>query len=290
MRALIVLSTGVLLVFSAACAHSPKHSDALEGAQDGAAIEIFPQWHLSSQVDTKSKSETAPQAKNQNFIYRSLDKEIALEKIKSVIVEGCEGEIQTGFPLRFNGWTLADLENLLKSDAAKFDDLLTQVGLKIEAKYGEKVDVLCGDDLKLIQRHQLILSDLRGYAGFRYRLDQFKNDPKRRDAYLKNIASVLFPAGNSAPPLTYETGRNALNSRMKERIAEFKTVLAERNAVFVKRLKFAEKPAAIVIGALHVADLKRQLDSGGLSNRVREVEGLPGDEAGLIQSFEKLLD
>lgn len=280
----------VFVLFSA-CAQKPvqelKANDQFGWIYPGpenrtARVIVIPQWHLAPQTNTVySKSAGLPQSQNQLAIYRQLVEWIDTGRVQSVVVEGCEGEIDDSFRTSFNGWSL---EALQKMSSTELDGVMTQVGLKIKARVGSKVRVLCGDDLALIKKHQLILSDLRGLMGFRLRLAQYQNDEAKLTDYLSGARGIL----KMAPETSGVEVSKELDAKLRAKLAEFRAVLRERNAAFVRVAKFAPAVSAVVIGAIHVTDLREQFKTQNIASLTFEPRGLSGDENELLDQIEKL--
>jgi hypothetical protein len=245
-----------------------------------AEVILFPQWHLAPKVNTKFHTGELPQTTNQLSIYNELVKSIDKNKIKSVIVEGCEGEITLKSKDNFNGWTVKDLSAL---PTKELDHVMAHIGLKLEAKYKDGLKVLCGDNLELIKKNQLAYSDLRGLFGFKMRLEQHTVDANKKADYLKTIKEVL-KLPSTANEIDTE---KALNAEIRKSLIQFHTYLKARNQFFVDVSKTVEKPTAIVIGALHIKDLEAKLPKG--SFEVFAPKGLNGDEDKLIQELERFL-
>ncbi len=280
----LLCSVGLLFAgcqLGAAKSQSPLLADPKAGTLEvspghGTQIVIVPQWHLSPRASTRKTQATLPQAQNQIAIYDQLAEWIAAGQLHSVIVEGCEGEIKDGFPATFNDWNLKDLQAL---SASQLEPVLTQVGLKLKARFGEKIQVLCGDDLALVQRHQMILSDLNGLFGFKARIAQLKSDPTKQKNYINGARQILkLPLSTASDGVLL-----ALEQDLQTKLAEFEKVLEMRNAAFVKTAKSALKPTAIVIGAVHVDDLQAQLGPQDIA--IFHPLGLIGDESELIRQI-----
>ena len=211
-----------------------------------------------------------------------------------MIVEGCEGEIKTGFNERFNGWTLSELVSAKPGDR---DAALTMMGLKIKARFGSEIRVLCGDDLKLIKKHQLILSDLRGLFGFKERIAGFTEKSEHakpaeqkqllssRAEYIDHVRKLL----KIVPQANNEIVLERLDTELTEKIKAFEDTIEERNRRFVATVKAAKGPSAIVIGALHVENLKALLEADGEHVTVYHSPGLKGDESDLISDIKKII-
>lgn len=239
---------------------------------------LIPQWHLGPSIDTKSVYKEYPQAINQHAIYNQLVKWVESGQIKSVIVEGCTGEIKQGFEPRFNGWSLQDV-----MDAEDKSSVLTQVGLRLEAQFGEKLKVLCGDDVELIKKNLLAFSDLKGLFGYKTRIDQFKTQPVRQKSYIDSARSVLKMDSSASD----EEVLKKINEELLKSLSDFKSLLNQRNDSILKTIKKVDFPAAVVIGALHIEDLQDRLKDK--NTLVFEPVGLKGDEVQLIEVLEKAL-
>src|SRR6185437_3063520 len=74
----------------------------------GPRIWFFKQWHLAPSVNTSDieKSKTLPQYENQTAIYDQLKTWISSGKLKTVIAEGCSGEMTPKTDAHFNGWNM----------------------------------------------------------------------------------------------------------------------------------------------------------------------------------------
>lgn len=245
---------------------------------DRVEIIIVPQWHLSPKIDTKiNPQQQLPQTQNQMAIYNQVSEWAQNGQIKSVVVEGCEGEIKDGFTSAFNGWTLADLQK-----EEDINDIVTHVGLKLKAKF-PNLRVICGDNLDLIDKNQLAFSDLRGLLGFKLRIEQFKTQPDKQEEYLKAAKETLKLPEDATGADVLKT----IDSELRKSLNDFKSYIKERDDVFVKTTLAVEKPTAIVIGAVHASDLREKLK--GKEVLTFEPEGLKGDEEQLIQQLEKKL-
>lgn len=246
------------------------------------SVVLIPQWHLSPGQNTKNLRQNLPQAQNQLSIYGQLSDWVESQNIQIVIAEGCEGVIDQGMKTSFNGWSLADLQSLSDVD---LDRSLTHVGMKLKAKFKDQLQVICGDDLSLIKKHQLVLSDIRGLFGFKIRIDQFKKDKVRRQAYLQNVKELLKLPKN----LNEQETINALHSHLESKLNDFDDLTKKRNLSFTNTVKKADRRVAIVIGALHVKDLREQLQQQGYATQVFTPIGL--DESGdqLTQRLKDML-
>jgi len=289
----------LLLFLLSACASAPKmRPQVVANADQGtlstagnpsgaggssADVVLIPQWHLAPNTDTVVSSANLPQGENQHAIYRQLVEWAENGSVKNVIVEGCEGEITDGFKDRFNGWTLEDLQKL---SPERLDGVMTHVGLKLKAKVGSRVRVVCGDSKDLIRKHLLALSDLRGYLGFKLRIEEFAGDIKKRAEYVATVRDLMkMPADSDEIDVMAK-----LDENMREKFKEFNDILHQRDAFFVTKAKSLEPVEAIVIGAIHIEDLQKQLNEAHLATAKFTPKGLLGDEAELLAEIGKLLE
>jgi hypothetical protein len=262
------------------------------GAVGGAKhVWIFKQWHLSPGVDTHdpNKSTKLAQRENQTAIYRQLDQWIKSHALSTVIAEGCTGELTQGSPLKINGWNVGELKR--ESSGAHYDELLSSVPLKLEAKYGDAIKTLCGDDDELIRANGLAFSDARGTVGFLSRLEQYKNDPERARTYLEGVVGLYkMPADTTIPQalarLRLELGQAVMRARQ---------AIDQRNERAVAAIQTATGPeVAVVFGGMHAAGIKKLLEKGKISCTVVEPVGYPSsgsanDEAAMLERLEQLV-
>ena len=247
----------------------------------GANIVVIPQWHLPANANTKTESTVLPQFANQQNIYLQLVEWIQSRQLKSVVVEGCEGEIDSSFPMAFNGWTVKTLKSLKSAD---LDRTQTHIGLKLEAKFGSGLKVHCGDDLALIKKHLSTFSDLRGLLGFRMRIEQYKDDAEKLASYIDGARKVLRLSKKLGDGLVIA----AIDQELKEKVKQFELLINERNESFVKKISQVEKPTAVIVGALHTEGI-----SAGLKQKNQMIVefkpiGLQGDEETLLNQIKKL--
>lgn len=230
---------------------------------------VIKQWHLAPSVQTKdiAKSKTLPQAANQRAIYDMLKKWIDDGISKTLIVEGCEKEMTAQFKDKFNGWSYNDL--LLRLGLTDYPDIQTHVGLKLKAEMKDQLKVLCGDNSKLINEHNLVFSDLRGLEGFRKRLTEFRDQPAKAKGYLEAVVKI-----NKLPPKT--TVAQALvfiKDKFEEELKKAEILFGQRNDSFVKAIKSHKQTAFVVIGGLHVKDLKNKLEKENIGCQIVEPAG-----------------
>lgn len=253
-------------------------SEPSEGADK--KIMVFKQWHLAPTTVTKGFKEKYQQEKNQTAIYKTLNELVKKKQVEVIVGEGCEGEIDGTFKTAFNGWKIEDLEK--QAQTKGFAKIVAHVPMKVEARWGDKIVTLCGDDEKLIKQSQLHLSNLRGWMGFWTRLSEPKPDEEKLKLY-SDAAADLLKVPKDTP---IEELKKTINQRSLDELALFEQSLSDRNAAFVKAVQSREfKTAAIVIGGLHANDLKLKLEQAGLACDVFEPPGYSRQDENLILEF-----
>ena len=249
---------------------------------------LFKQWHLDPSLDThdRAKAKLLPQAANQTAIYRQLDQWVGAGSVPWVIAEGCAGELNAESKTRFNGWTVQDLKP--ESSKPHYDDeIVASVAEKIEAKYGEKVRVLCGDDNALTREHLLAFSDIRGTLGFLTRLTQYKDQPARAKTYLEGVIELYrLPADT-----TIAQALARLRNAMKDAAARLDVALEKRNRKVMEVIQAAGASGniAVVYGGVHAAGLQKLMEDKGLGCTVLEPVGYQNDESALLERLKTLL-
>jgi len=246
---------------------------------------VIKQWHLAPTTVTKGFKEKYAQEKNQTDIYKKLSAAVKSNRLDMVAAEGCEGEINNEFTTAFNGWKLDELKK--QAQTKNYERILSHVPLKLEARWGDKLLTVCGDDEKLIQEGNLRLSNLRGWMGFWSRLTgDIKPSEERLALYAETAADLLkVPKNTPVPEL-----KAKIRERSLEELDLFLQSLHKRNDSFVKTLSEREfKTAAVVIGGLHADDLRLKLEAAGLPCEVYEPAGYSKMDENLIQDFKKAL-
>lgn len=243
---------------------------------------LIKQWHLSSSTETLDleKAKLLPQFENQKDIYKFLETRILAGDLKTIIAEGCEGEIDKNFSLKFNGWTLQMLQE--KKISKDYDDIMAPIPMKIKAKY-PTVKVICGDNQSLITKNLKAMSDLRGFTGFYQRLLENKTNQKKYQAYEAQLRT-LFPTEKIESPEQFALQKaiDALN--------QFESYIHQRNDSFIEIIKrYKNKNTAVVIGGLHVKDLSLKLIKKKISNEIMTPKGYASTEHKLIMSLKESL-
>lgn len=247
-------------------------------------VMIIKQWHLGPKIATRTFKEKYPQERNQTAIYQALASEIRAKRLQVVVGEGCgPGEIDSSFKKSWNGWDYNELHKV--SQTKGYDKIITQVPLKLEARFEDGVKTLCGDDDKLVQEGNLRLSNLRGWLNFSSRLREKYVDDKGK-MYSDAAADLLkIPRSTPLPQILKKVDEN-----MREDLMAFKQSLKDRNTSFVKTLTDADfSTAAVVIGGLHAEDLKSKVEAAGLNCEVLEPPGYQREDEQLLVDFERAI-
>jgi hypothetical protein len=273
-----------------------KSIDTCKAAKPSAHVWFFKQWHLGPKLDTTDikKSLSLPQEENQKALFDQLDSWISSGKLKTIIAEGCSsGEMTESTALKFNGWDYAGL----KSQSAKpdYDSILTSVPLKLEAKYGSKIHVICGDDEELAKKNALAFSDARGEVGYLTRLMQYQNEPAKAAGYMEDVVKLYHLPSDA----TVAQGISALRSALKASVDQVQGFIQKRNehlvevAAKVAQSKGSSDNIAIVFGGAHAEGVKTLLEGKQLTCDIAEPAGYPSDdrdEAKMIQRLKELLN
>jgi len=254
----------------------------------GGRVWFFKQWHLAPSVNTSDieKSKSLPQYANQSAIYNQLNTWISLGKVKTVIAEGCSGEMTPKTDAHFNGWDMASLKSHLEP-AKSYDRILTSIPLKLEAKYGDKIHTLCGDDEALLKKNALAFSDARGELGYLGRLEQYKDDPERAKLYLDGVIELYhMPAGT-----TIAQAITRLNTELEKSVNEAEQWIQKRNEHLVDVISAAphDSDIAVVFGGAHASGVEALLEKKGMNCTIVEPVGYQDDETQLLQKLKELL-
>jgi hypothetical protein len=272
-----------------------KSIDTCKTAKPSAHVWFFKQWHLGPKLDTTDikKSLSLPQEANQRAIFEQLDSWISSRKLKIIIAEGCgSGEMTEATALKFNGWDVTGLKS--QSTKADYDSILSSVPLKLEAKYGSKIHVVCGDDEELAKKNALAFSDARGELGYLTRLEQYKNDPSKAADYLEDVVKLYHLPADT----TVAQGISKLRSELKTSIDQVQQFIQKRNehlvevAAKVAQSKTSSDDIAIVFGGAHAEGVKTLLEGKLLTCDIVEPAGYPTDdrdEAKMIKRLKELL-
>jgi hypothetical protein len=243
---------------------------------------IVKQWHLAPSTVTKGFKERYPHEKNQSAIYIALADRMKNKKLDLVVAEGCEGEIDDSFAKAFYGWDLPSLKKIAQTKS--FQKILAHLPMKLEARFGDKLTTMCGDNDKLIQEGLVRLSNMRGWIGYYSRLNDSKTDPEKVKQFSESAAALLKESKDATPEILLPKIKERLNAEL----TGFTKSLNDRNDSFVKVLQATTfKNAAIVIGGLHAADLKTKIEAAGFNCDLMEPTGYAREDEQLISEFQK---
>jgi hypothetical protein len=243
-------------------------------------IVLVPQWHYSPHTQTRDHKLNLPQDKNQNAIFEQVSTWIQSQYIKSVVVEGCEGQLTSTPDISYNGWSL----NILR-DQKNIESIQTHVGLKLLSRFKGSAKVECGDDLNLIKKHQLALSDIRGLAGFKMRIESSNLSPQQRAQFISGLRDVLKLQKKSREEFVLKR----LDQELKISIERFEALIKKRNEIFLAKAQSLPGRKVIVIGALHIEDLKHILTEQNIPFAIWRPVGLDDDGSNLIPNLKKHL-
>ncbi len=225
-----------------------------------------------------------PQSKNQTAIYEQLDRWIGERKIKEIYAEGCTGVLNGQSSIGFNGWKIDDLKAASKS--AGYPEIVSSVPLKLEAKYGDALHTVCGDDESLVKENNLAFSDARAAIGFLSRLLQYRNDSVRRQPYLDGV----IQAYKMDPATTTTQAIERMKTELKSAVARAKSAVEKRNQHLVDVIaRSTEKNVAVVFGGMHAAGIVQRLKDAGFGCAVIEPVGYQADEEDLLTHLDSAL-
>ena len=250
-------------------------------------VYIIKQWNLPATTVTRGFKEKYVQEKNISAIYQDLVDKIKKKKFDLVVAEGCEGEINSEFSQTFNGW---DLETLKKESHLKnYDRVITNIPLKIEARFGDKIHAICGDSLKQIQEGNVRVSNLRGWMGFWERL---KNSPKEsgHDENLKLYAEAAADLLKISRTTPLAEIRKQIQAQIKSELESFKVSLTERGGAFAKVLHDQDfTNAAVIVSGIQASNVKSKIEEAGMDCVVLTPPGYSTSEENLLRDFEKAI-
>lgn len=212
---------------------------------------IYKQWHLGAKVITTNieRSKKLAQFKNQQDIYKRVVKKIKSGASRVIIGEGCEGVIDSKFKYIHNGW---GYNNLLKhAHLENYQDIMALLPLKVGVKFKKEISAICGDSDLLIKKHALAFSNLRAFSGYLMRLLENKNNPKIFKAYADSLLK-----NKGGDPLKYARVKSL------ESLENIKMYTAKRNNKFIQQIiKNIDKNPMVIIGGMHIPDLRNKLDA-----------------------------
>lgn len=250
---------------------------------------LIKQWHLLPKISTQDieLSKKLSQFKSQKDVYLKVTELIENNSIKILLAEGCEKiEINNNFKMVFNSWGYQNLEN--ERNKSLYEDIMTHIPLKVEVKEKEKVKTLCIDNLQLIEKHQLALSDVRGYVGYFMRMKEFR-EKKDEKSFSRYATSLLSESENKKikDPILYAKNK-ALDA-----IDRLEKINQEReNQIFnnIKDLKLNQDVnVAFIIGGTHVDSLRKNIEKIDYKVEVYTPAGYVENDSGLIEKLKDQL-
>jgi hypothetical protein len=247
-------------------------------------VYLIKQWHLSPDKNTSDleRSKLLPQYSNQIDIYNRLI-ELKNKKISNfVIAEGCS-DINKYFGSKFNGWNLELLKE--REILGDLDDVLAPVPMKMKAKFGKNIDVICGDDLDLIKKNNLAFSNMKGFSSFYERLKHFKYlDEEKYNKYLKAFKETTDIPKGEDPVLV---AKNKTLASLKE----IELYIEKRNLKFLEQIisNIDENPS-VVIGGLHIPSLIKSLKELDIDFEVITPLDYPAGDEKLFRALYKALN
>jgi hypothetical protein len=255
------------------------------GNSSSAPVVIVKLWHLAPGVNTRIAPKNTPapaQEANLREIEKQLSKWIESKSIRTIIAEGCEGKFED--PVSFNGWTLAELRARAKSGS--IDSILTHPALKLEARYGDKVETLCGDLKQAIDEELLAFSDARAASGYAGRIEENAKNPARRKIYVDGaIETYKLPAGSKP-----EAVQEALKTELKKNVTRIRELNLKRSQSFAgTAIVVREDPIAIIAGGSHAAEIVQTLEGRNRDCVVYEPVHYAPDEEKLMKSLMELV-
>ena len=252
-------------------------------------VYFFKQWHLAPGVDAKTNRKPHPQSRNLESIYLQLEKWVKAGKISTLLTEGCSGTLDEKSSFQVNGWSLQDLAR--EKSKPGYSRIETSVPLKLKAKFGSRLQTLCGDNEALIREQLLGFSDARADVGYLTRIQEYQNDPAKLKPYLEDVIGQLKLPGDSDATRV----RNALRSDLKKTVQGIRATLEKRNQSLIDRLLDAiaeggPGPIALVYGGMHADGVKKLLEERGMNCKILEPIGYQNDEDLILMKLEEALE
>ncbi len=249
----------------------------------GEGVILIPQWHLASSISAKTDAKIAQEV-NQRAIFTQLSTWIEAHTIDAILAEGCEGAIDAQTDQKFNGWSINDLKGEL-SKQNSIDAILAPIAFKVRVKYPNDIQVVCADNKSLIQKNQLALSNLRGFSGFKFRIEQSTLSQSDHQTFLNASREALSLAKNSPEKIVIES----LNSEVKKSLADFDLAIHQRNESFISKSRSIHGIKVIVIGAVHLKDLQLQLSQSNIAFSVWTPVGIDAKDTQLLEQLKSKL-
>lgn len=248
-------------------------------------VYFFKQWHLASGVNTRSSRAAYPQQQNLESIYAQLDQWIQKKKIGDLIAEGCTGTIDENSSYRVNGWSVKDLQ--AERASPQYQKIGTSIPLKLEAKYGDQINTICGDSEELVKEQLLAFSDARGDVGYLSRITQYKDNPEKLKPCLSDAIGLL----KLPQTASFDDVVTAMKSDLKKAIQRIHATIDKRNSRLVEAaVSLKAKNIGVVYGGMHAEGVKKLLEEKGLNCFIIEPVGYQNDEALLVEQLERAVE
>lgn len=246
-------------------------------------IVIIKQWHLSPNTKTtEPAAKELPQAANLREIEQQLGKWVESKTVKTLMAEGCEGKLDDS--TSFNGWSLTQLRSKAKAPA-EFARIVTHPVLKLEARYGDKVDSICGDLKQEINEELLAFSDARAAAGYATRIEQYAGKPLQK-TYVEGAIEAYQLPKDSKP----EAVIAHLKQELKKLVARIGDLNLKRSQSFASTAMIVvDEPIAMVVGGSHAAEIVQYLEGKSRDCVVYEPVHYAQDEEKLMAELKALL-
>jgi len=268
---------------------NPKFSKITEKCKNkkhtGRTVYFFKQWHLASSINTKEKQDSSPQEQNLEAIYLQLNEWVKSKSINTIVAEGCTGTIESNSDYKVNGWRVSDLEKIKYKPG--FQKIGTSVPLKIEAKYGNGIQTICGDDTALVKEQLLAFSDASADVKYLSKILENKNNPSLIRSYLDDVIQFLkLPKSASVNEII-----QALKNDFNQTINRVQDAISKRNKNLVKIITSNnETNIAVVFGGMHAEGVKQLLEEQNFNCHIIEPEGYKNDEDELLNDLSKAVN
>ena len=244
---------------------------------------IYKQWHLEPKSNTLDilGSLKLPQAKNQVAIYQSIEKEILKGGKFNFLAEGCEGDTKLAFSEKYNGWNLNSLKKRIHF--SNYDQILAPIGMKLLAKYEDRINVYCSDHDASVEKHLLTYSDIKGFLSFYLKFKKLNPNSSEYKSYLESLKKLTKNSSINDPI-------DFVKAKMLSKLKEFEELLYLRNKYFISRVKELTGTSFIVIGGLHANDLNEKLTQLEIETYLYTPAGYNSSDDKLISSLKDIIE
>ncbi len=184
--------------------------------------------------------------KNIESVYQQLEQWMQEKLIQEVITTGCE------------------------------ERRLSGVTQRLKSKFGDQLDLSCGDDSKLAAETQAAFLDAKKIIDFLSRLEQFKLNPARRKPHL----AAARESFKLSPSSSLKEVKKRLVHELRYAMARVHDTLDRRNKGALEAIKASHSSnVALLFGGIHTPGIVKGLESAGMGCTVIEPNGYPrGDE------------